>query len=112
MLVYVAAVNGLGIPLAVPMSATGPAEPITAVMVILASIVPAVAATVLLAVLARVVGRPVRVFQIIALVFLLLSLVGPALQPVALSTKLVLLSMHAVAAAAIVGVLTRLTRQA
>lgn len=81
-----------------------PLMPVSPMMIILTSAVPAVAATILLAILGKAVARPFRVFQIIAGVFLLLSLGGPLSLPaeVPMSAKVVLSLMHIVAGAAIV----------
>ncbi len=89
-----------------------PLMPVTAGMVILTSAVPAIGATILLAILDKFVTRPFRVFQIVAVVFLLLSLGGPFSLPaeVPVSTKVILSVMHGIAAAAIVGVLRKYGR--
>lgn len=76
-----------------------------------ASIVPAIAAAILLAILGRFLARPLRIFQIIAVVFLLLSFGGPFSLPVETSTKVVLGVMHVVTAVAIVGTLSTLGRE-
>lgn len=89
-----------------------PLIPVAAGMVILTSAVPAIGAAILLTILDKFVARPFRVFQIIAAVFLLLSLGGPFSLPaeVPISTKLILSAMHGIAAAAIVGVLGKYGR--
>lgn len=76
-----------------------------------ATIPPAIGATVLLALLGRFTRRPFLIFQIIALVFLLLSFGGPLSLPVSGTVKVVLGIMHTVAASAIVGVLSTLGRE-
>jgi hypothetical protein len=75
-----------------------------------ASLVPAIGAAILLAVLGRFLARPFRAFQIIAVAFLLLSIGMPFSLPIEVGTKAVLSVMHVVAAVAIVGVLTMLGR--
>lgn len=92
--------------------AQGPGSPLMPVspgMVILTSAVPAVGATILLAVLGKWVARPFRIFQIISAVFLLLSLGGPLSLPaeVTMSAKVVLSLMHVIAGATIVWVLDK-----
>ena len=82
-------------------------------MIIVFSAVPAVGATILLAILSKVVSRPMRVFWVISVVVFVLSFVLPIGLPssVATSTRIGLPLMHVIAAAVIVGVLTTLGRQ-
>lgn len=76
------------------------------------SFVPAIFAGVLLAVLARFLRRPVRVFVAIAAVVLVLSFVTPfSIEGAPLGMILALEIMHVVAAVAIVGVLLRFARR-
>lgn len=99
----------LGLDLSLVMPPIGPflpSAPLTALQVGLASFAPALVAAVLLAILSKLTARPVLAFQVIAGVFLVLSLVGPLRQPVDLATKLTLLSMHLVAGLAITAVLS------
>jgi hypothetical protein len=84
--------------------------PLPAIAVIIASIVPAVAATLLLAVLGKFLARPIQTFWIISIVFLILSFAPPLGLPVDAATKVVMGLMHVVAAIAIVGVLTAFGR--
>jgi uncharacterized protein len=104
-----AVARGLSVPLDIPM---GPQpDALTALgagPIIAVSFIPALLAGVLLAVLGRFFTNPLRVFQILAGAGLLLSLIGPLVLPVAGATKVVLLTMHMVAAAGIVGVLSSL----
>jgi hypothetical protein len=84
-------------------------QPMTVVLVIMSSFVPALLAGVLLALLNRFTRRPVRSFRIIAAVLLLISFVNPFTIPGAPLTMILALGfMHIVAAAIIVGVLTTL----
>ncbi len=84
-------------------------QPITVVLVILNSFVPAILAAVVLALLNRFARRPVRLFRIIAAVLLVISFANPLTIPGApLAMILTLDLMHIVAAAIIVGVLTTL----
>lgn len=85
--------------------------PLSMTNVVIASVVPAVAATVFLAILGKFAPRPIRVFRIISVVFLLVSFGGPLSLPVDLSTKVALSVMHVVAGAVIVGMLTVLGRE-
>lgn len=98
----------LEIPVMGPGSPIGPLPPF---MVVLSSFVPAVGATLLLAVLRRFTARPVILFRGIALGFLLLSFIAPLTLPVPLNVRLTLASMHVVAAAVITYVLTAQPRQ-
>lgn len=106
--------RGLGIPYAMPLQGPDAAlEPLPASMVIIASAVPAIGATILLAILVKFLAQPIRVFWIITAVFLVISFAGPLTLPatVALSTKIGLTLMHVVAWAVIVGILTTLGRE-
>src|SRR5687768_3736320 len=96
----------LSLPLVMPAMGPTPAAPLNIAQVIIASFVPALAAAGLLALLACFTARPVRVFQIIAGVGLVLSLGAPFSLPIELSTRLVLLSMHVVAGVVITAVLS------
>ncbi|HEU5101110.1 MAG TPA: DUF6069 family protein [Roseiflexaceae bacterium] len=81
--------------------------PVTVFPVILNSIVPAILAGIVLALLNRFTRRPVRIFRIVAAILLVLSFANPLTIPGApLSMILALDFMHIVAAAIIVGVLT------
>lgn len=112
LIVFFVAQNILGLSLMIPPPSDNTVlEPLSVGLLFVTNIVPAIGATILLAILARFVARPFRVFQIIAAVFLLVSFGGPISLPVETSTIVVLSVMHVVAAVAIVGVLTRLARQ-
>ncbi|MGH3086667.1 MAG: DUF6069 family protein, partial [Rubrobacteraceae bacterium] len=86
-------------------------SPITAGMVVVASVVGAVGATVVFAVIGLFSRRPARLFWIVSIVALVLSFVAPATigAPVAMIMSLEV--MHVVAWAVIVGTLTTLTRR-
>ena len=82
-------------------------QPITVVLVIINSFIPALLAGVLLALLNRFTRRPVRSFRIIAAVLLVISFVNPLTIPGAPLTMILALDlMHVIAAAIIVGVLS------
>lgn len=81
-------------------------------MVLVATIVPTIGAVVLLALLNRFTARPRRIFRIIAVVALLLSLGGPLSVGAPLSVTLTLVAMHILTAAIITGVLTGTPRAA
>lgn len=84
-----------------------PVQPLPAFMVLMATIVPTTGAVLLLALLNRLTARPRRIFRIIAVVTLLLSLGGPLTVGAPLSVTLTLVAMHVLTAAIITGVLTR-----
>ena len=103
-----------GIPYIIPMG--GPGGPLTAMpaaLIIVFSAVPAVGATILLAILGKVASRPIRVFWIISIAVFVISFLLPIGLPssVATSTRISLALMHVIAGAVIVGVLTTLGRQ-
>ena len=103
----------LGVPYIMPLQGPeSPLEPLPVIMIIIATVVPTIGATLLLAVLARFLARPLRFFWIISAVFLLLSFMGPFSLPaaVALSTKISLSLMHLITGVVVVWVLSALGR--
>jgi hypothetical protein len=80
-------------------------------MVIGVTLIATIGAAVLLAVLNRFTSRPVTIFRVIAVVFLLLSFAAPFSLPVPLRVPLTLATMHAITAAIITYVLTIQARQ-
>ena len=92
---------------------SGPLEPMPAGVIIIFNVVPAIGATILLALLGKYVARPIRLFWIISGVVFLLSFILPLTLPsgVATSTKIGLSLMHIIAWPVIVGVLTKLGRE-
>ncbi len=78
--------------------------------VVVASLLPALPAGLLLAVLARLMPSPWTVFMAIAGVFLVVSFMGPVNLPTDPANELVLNLMHVVSAVAIVGALWRFAR--
>ncbi|MEI6386372.1 MAG: DUF6069 family protein [Spirochaetota bacterium] len=85
----------------------GTETPLAAGMVIAASIVPAIGAAFLLMLLDRFTSRPIRIFQLTALVVGLLSLGGPLALPLSWAVRLPLEAMHVCTAAAITLCLSR-----
>ncbi len=87
-------------------------QPLTLGPVVVSSIVGALGATIVFAVVGRFARRPIRLFRIIAVVVLLLSFLNPlvALPGASLSVLLTLEFMHIVVAAISVGLLTTLAR--
>lgn len=88
-----------------------PVTPLSGVLVIIMSALPALLAAGLLWLLNRFVARPFAVFQAIAVVGALISLAGPLTLQVGLASKVVLSLMHIIAAVAIVMVLRQRARQ-
>lgn len=87
-------------------NSSGGLELVPLVAVIISTLVGAIGATVLFGVLARFVRRPLRAFQIIAVLLLVLSFMQPLTQPdeVTGATRAWLIVMHILAGAAIIGV--------
>jgi hypothetical protein len=111
LIVLVVTQNLLGIPVMAPATPGSPElAPLSAIAVITASVVPAIGATILLAILGKFLEHPIRVFWIISVVFLLISFISPLTLPVGIATKITLSLMHLVAALAIVEVLTLIAR--
>lgn len=103
--------SALGTSFVIPLMGEGsPPQQLPTFFVIVASVLPAFAAAAFLAVLDRLFAQPLRWFQLIGWLAALLSLGGPLTLPVALTTRLVLSSMHIIAAAAIIGALSRAAR--
>lgn len=110
-LVVTLAGQALAGPLVLPLQPGTEPQPLPLIMVVLASFVPALAAAGVLAALGRFTARPVFVFNIVAVVFLLVSFGGPASLPVAFSIQAVLGVMHLVAGVVIIGALNTLGRE-
>ena len=87
-------------------------QPLTLGPVVVSSVVGALGATLVFAVVGRFARRPIRLFRIIAVVVLVLSFLNPvvALSDAGLLMILTLEFMHVVAAAISVGLLTTLGR--
>jgi hypothetical protein len=100
----------LGISFILAMQPGAAAAPLPAAIVFVESVIPALVAAVLLALLVKFTARPVLIFQIISAVFLLVSFGTPLAVPADTLTKLGLISLHIVAAVVIVGLLTTLAR--
>jgi hypothetical protein len=98
-----------------PLDVSAAFEPLEWGMIVGASIVGVLGATILLALLARFSRRPIRLFWITAGVVLLLSLGGPLSansEPGGTATAVtVLIAMHLVTAAIAGGLLTTLARE-
>ncbi len=105
--VFMLARDLLDIPFVFPYQGAGSAAaPLPVAFVIVASMLGALAAALLLAVLGRMTRRPLRIFQIVGITFLIVSFGGPLSLPVGLPTKLVLSAMHIMAAVIIIAGLT------
>ncbi len=92
--------------------ASGP-SPLTVGAVVITSIIGAMGAAIVFAIIGLFARRPVRLFRIVATMVLVLSFVPPATVPgVPVAMRLSLAVMHVVAWAVSVGLLTTLARQA
>lgn len=112
LIVFVVAQNLFGLSLMIPQSPGNTTlVPLTIDPILGASIIPAIGAAVLLAILGRLVKRPFRIFQIIAVIVLLLSFGGPLNLPIGGVEKVALAVMHVVTAVAIVVILSALARK-
>ena len=99
----------LGITFLVPsVSDAEPAE-LTIFNVLAASVIPAIAAALLLAVLWKFAREPINAFKTIATIFLFASLIAPFSLAVELQSKLGLSVMHIAAAIAIISTLSRVS---
>ena len=112
-LVYFVA-SGLGfIPRSVLIPLASGQAPLTVGPVVITSVIGAIGAAIVFALIGLFARRPVRLFRIVAAVVLVLSLVGPATIPGApVAMMLSMEVMHVVAWAVSVGLLTTLARQA
>lgn len=105
LVVYFAA-KAAGVAMVGQFDSSAPASTLPVGMVILASVVPALVATGLLAAMNRFMARPSRVFAGLASVGALLSMGGPlTLEGADGTTKAALALMHVIAAVAISGAL-------
>jgi hypothetical protein len=87
-------------------------SPLTVGMVVTASVVGAIGAALVFAIIGLLARRPVRLFRIVAAVVLVLSLVPPTTIPsVPLVMRITLGVMHVVTWAVSVGLLTALARR-
>mgnify|MGYP000088380244 CR=1 FL=1 len=100
--------KAMGIPFEIMPPGATELDALPVVMIAVANVVPGLIAGGVLALLARFVAQPVRIFQIISLIFLIVSFASPFTQPaeVTMGTKLALNLMHIVAAGGIVWSLT------
>ena len=110
-LVFAVEKAALGISFILALQPGAAATPLPAAMVFVESVIPALVAAVLLALLVKFTARPVLIFQIISAVFLLVSFGTPLAVPADTLTKLGLISLHIVAAVVIVNLLTALARE-
>ena len=112
-LVYFTA-SGLGfLPQSVLVPTPSGEHPLTVAPVVVSSVVGAIGAAVVFAIIGLFARRPVRLFRIVATVVLVLSFATPLTipgAPVAMILSLVV--MHVVAWAVTVGLLTTMARQA
>lgn len=103
-----------GIQYIIPMGGpSGPLKPLPAMAIVIFNAVPAVGATILLALLGKYAARPIRLFWIISGVIFAFSFIFPITLPatIAASTKIGLSVMHIIAWPAIAVVLTMQGRE-
>ncbi len=111
-LVYFVGVATGAISLSVLFPSVAGESPLTVGMVVATSVVGAVGATVVFALVGRFSRRPIRTFRIVAAVVLALSFIPPLTIPaVPISMVLTMELMHLVTAFIIVGLLTTLARR-
>lgn len=108
-LVIYGAARAAGLEFRAPVPPTNEPMPLPVIAVITATVVPAIGAALVLALLSRFTARPLRIFLICAAVVLMISFAGPFTLPVSLLEQMVLNLMHVVAAGAIVWALVRYT---
>jgi len=111
LIVFAIEKNLFGLELIMPLQPGAAPVPLPVTPVIITSAIPAIAATILFAILGRFAPRPALIFQIISVIFLIVSFGAPLTLPVDTATKIALSVMHVVAWAVIVGVLTTLGRE-
>jgi Family of unknown function (DUF6069) len=95
------------VPLRIISPRSGVLEQLPPIPVAIASLVPALAAAVVLLVLRRFAPRANLIFQVIAAVILVASFAGPLQMPIDAATKFVLNLMHLIAGVVITLGLTR-----
>jgi hypothetical protein len=111
LLVYFVVPTLFDIVLEVPLRGPGSTlQPLPALMVAMASVVPAIVGGLLLAALNRFTARSIMIFRIVALGVLLISLAPLYALPVATGVAITLAVMHVLAAASITYVLTTQSR--
>lgn len=108
LIVYTAARAG-GFEFRAPVPPTNEPTPLPMVAVVVATVIPAIGAAFVLALLNRFTARPLRVFLIIAAAVLLVSFAGPFTLPISFGEQMILNLMHIIAAGAIVWALARFT---
>lgn len=109
LVIYYGAARAAGLEFRAPVPPTNEPMPLPVIAVITATVVPAIGAALVLALLSRFTARPLRIFLICAAVVLVISFAGPFTLPVSLLEQMVLNLMHVVAAGAIVWALLRYT---
>lgn len=99
-----------GISYMIPVQNPEVLEPLPAMVVAIASFMPAIGATILFALLGRFLSQGVRIFTIISVLFLIVSFAMPFTLPAAvpMATKIALNVMHVISGVAIIGVLLKL----
>lgn len=109
-IVFLIEKNVLGLPMLISTPPATDLAPLSLLMVVEVSVIAALAASLLVILLALFTMRPVRWFQIISVIFLLISFAGPFSVPVDMATQIALSVMHIVAAVAIVWIISTQAR--
>jgi hypothetical protein len=104
--VFFTATSALNLQLLAPNPQTNEIAPITIIMVIMASVIPAFVGTGLLWALGRFTSRPFTIFIVASVLFTLVSFGGPFSLPIEIGGKLTLSLMHIIEATSVVGVLS------
>jgi hypothetical protein len=104
--VFTIAKELLHVPFIMPLRPEAPPVPLPMSMVMMASAIPAIGATLWYGILWRFVPRAAFVFRIASAAFFILSMAGPFSLTADISTKVSLALMHLIAGVCIVYVLT------
>jgi len=109
-LIFYFATKAFGIPYLIAIE--GSMEPLPSALIVVSSIMPVVAATILLYLLGKFLSQPFRVFTIISVVALIISIAAPLTQPsdVVLSTRIGMIVMHLISGGTIIAALNRFGR--
>ncbi len=97
----------VGVPMAAGDVGSAVAEPLPAGCFAMGTVTCAVVGVLLAVVLGRIAARPSRTYLVVTVALTVLSLAAPLLAPAAVSTRIVLMGAHLIAAAIIIPVTAR-----